>query len=102
MPNLTILPSGKTVVVEAGASLLETILAAGERISHTCDGNVDCGTCHVFVHEGRKGLTKMQRSESAKLDSIVGVGSKSRLACQATMLGGEDVTVELLSFASGR
>lgn len=101
MPNLTILPSCKTVVAEAGSSLLEAILAAGERISHTCDGNVECGTCHVFVHEGRKGLTKMQRSENAKLDSIVGVGSKSRLACQA-ILGSEDVTVEVLSFASGR
>lgn len=101
MPNLTILPAGKTVTAESGASLLEAILAAGERITHNCDGNVDCGTCHVFVHEGRKGLSKMQRSENAKLDSIVGVGSKSRLACQA-MLGSEDVTVELLGFASGR
>lgn len=101
MPNLTILPAGKTIIAEAGSSLLEAILAAGERITHNCDGNVDCGTCHVFVHEGRKGLSKMQRSENAKLDSIVGVGSKSRLACQA-MLGSEDVTVELLGFASGR
>jgi 2Fe-2S ferredoxin len=101
MPSVTILPAGKTVDATLGASLLETILAAGERISHTCDGNVECGTCHVFVHEGRKGLSKMQRSENAKLDSIVGVGAKSRLACQA-LLGGEDVTVELLSFASGR
>jgi len=101
MPNLTILPVGKTVTVGAGATLLEAILSAGERISHTCDGNVDCGTCHIFVHEGRKSLSKVQRSENAKLDSIVGVGSKSRLACQA-MLGNEDVTVELLGFASGR
>lgn len=101
MPNLTILPSGKTIVAESGATLLEAILSAGEPIKHTCDGNVDCGTCHVFVHEGRKALSKMQRSENSKLDSIVGVGSKSRLACQA-MLGSEDVTVELLSFASGR
>jgi 2Fe-2S ferredoxin len=101
VPNLTILPAGKTITAEAGLSLLEAILAAGERITHNCDGNVDCGTCHVFVHEGRKGLSKMQRSENAKLDSIVGVGSKSRLACQA-MLGSEDVTVELLGFASGR
>jgi len=101
MPSVTILPSGKTVEALAGASLLETILGAGEKISHTCDGNVECGTCHVFVHEGRKALSKMQRSENAKLDSIVGVGSKSRLACQA-LLGGENVTVELLGFSSGR
>ena len=96
MPNVKILPSGKTVAAQEGSSLLEAIQAAGERIGHKCDGNVECGTCHVFVNEGRKGLSKMQRSENSMLDSIVGVGSKSRLACQA-MLGSQDVTVELLS-----
>lgn len=101
MPNLTIMPTGKTVIVESGVSLLEAILASGERITHNCDANVECGTCHVFVHEGRKTLSKMQRSENAKLDAVVGVSSKSRLACQA-MLGSEDVTVELLGFGSGR
>jgi 2Fe-2S ferredoxin len=96
MPNVKILPSGKTVAAQEGSSLLEAIQAAGERIGHKCDGNVECGTCHVFVNEGRKGLSKMQRSENSMLDSIVGVSSKSRLACQA-MLGSQDVTVELLS-----
>lgn len=96
MPNITIIPSGKTVTVEPGVSLLEAILAAGEKITHKCDGNVDCGTCHVFVVEGRKSLSKMQRSENGMLDTVVGVSSKSRLACQS-MLGTENVTVELLS-----
>lgn len=40
----------------------------------------------------------MGAEENDRLDMIVGVGSKSRLACQATVLGTEDVTVELLSF----
>jgi 2Fe-2S ferredoxin len=34
------------------------------------------------------------------LDATIGVGTKSRLACQARM-GQEDVTVEILGFASG-
>jgi len=46
---------------------------------------------------GRKSLSKVQRVENEKLDSIVGVSSKSRLACQ-TMMGEEPVTIELLSF----
>jgi 2Fe-2S ferredoxin len=100
MPNITILPSGKTVAAEEGWSLLQAIQAAEEKIGHKCEGNVECGNCHVFVIEGRKGLSKMQRSENAKLDAIVGVSSKSRLACQA-MLGSQDVTVELLGFGSG-
>jgi 2Fe-2S ferredoxin len=94
------MPEGKIVNVEAGESVLGAILAGGMPIAHRCDGNLECGTCHVFIHEGRKSLSKMQRSENAMLDTLVGVSSKSRLACQA-ILGGEDVTVELLGFASG-
>jgi 2Fe-2S ferredoxin len=98
MSLITILPSGKSVEAGAGMTLLAAILQAEESLSHNCDGNASCGTCHVFVQEGRKGLSKIAREENEKLDSIVGVGSKSRLACQAKVLGTEDVKVELLSF----
>ena len=40
----------------------------------------------------------MTPDENSKLDMIVGVGSKSRLSCSATVLGTEDITVEILSF----
>lgn len=100
MPMLTINPSGKTVQSAEGISILEALLAAGEAIGSKCGGKAECGSCHIFVHEGRKSLSKIQRNENEKLDSIVGVGSKSRLACQAK-LGNEDVTIELLGFSSG-
>ena len=94
MPVLTIQPSGKTVQVTAGSSILSALLAGGEKIAHKCDGKAECGSCHIFVQEGRKSLSKTQRAENEKLDAIVGVGSKSRLACQA-ILGEEDITVEV-------
>ncbi len=97
MPILTILPSGKTITVPTGATLLAGIVAAGEPIGHKCDGKGECGSCHLFIQEGRKSLPRIQKAENEKLDSLVGVGSKSRLACQAT-IGEEPVTVELLSF----
>jgi 2Fe-2S ferredoxin len=97
MPLLTIQNTGKTVEVETGKSLLAAVLAAGESIMHKCDGKAECGSCHISVKEGRKTLSKTQRAENEKLDSIVGVGSSSRLACQALM-GTENITVELLSF----
>lgn len=100
MPTVTILPSGKTVEAATGSRLLDAILAAGEPIVSKCGGEAQCGACHLFVQEGRKSLSKTTRAENEKLDSIVGVGSKSRLACQA-MLGAENVTVELLGFGSG-
>jgi 2Fe-2S ferredoxin len=100
MPTMTIMPAGKTVEVVEGARVLDALLAANEAILHKCEGKAECGSCHIFVHDGRRGLSKIQRAENEKLDSIVGVGSKSRLACQARF-GTESVTVELLGFASG-
>ncbi len=97
MPLLTIQPSGKTIEAAEGTSLLDALLAAGEKIVSKCGGNAKCGQCHVFVQEGRKTLSKMTRVENEMLDTIVGIGSKSRLACQA-MFGTEPVTVEVLSF----
>ncbi|HET9960488.1 MAG TPA: 2Fe-2S iron-sulfur cluster binding domain-containing protein [Polyangiaceae bacterium] len=99
MPTLTVLPSGKTAQVEAGITLLAAVNAAGEPLRTKCTDENCSGECHVFVPQGKKSLSKATREENAKLDTIVGVGSKSRLACQ-TRVGTEDITVELLGFAS--
>ncbi|WP_437875281.1 2Fe-2S iron-sulfur cluster-binding protein [Sorangium sp. So ce513] len=100
MPKVTVLPSGKSVEVAPGSTLLAAITASSESFATKCTSGACSGECHVFVHDGRRSLSKTKREEHAKLDTIVGVGSKSRLACQA-LLGEEDVSVELLSFASG-
>jgi len=100
MPTLTITPNSKAIEVEPGTRLLTAILDAGLKLGHKCDGKAECGTCHIFVTEGKKSLSKAQRLENERLDATVGVGSKSRLACQALM-GAENVTIELLGFASG-
>ncbi len=100
MPMLTILPSGKTIDVAEGSTILEGLLAAGAGIEPKCGGKAECASCHIFVHDGRKTLSKIQRAENERLDQIPGVGSKSRLACQAK-LGAENVSVEILGFGSG-
>jgi len=100
MATLTIQPSGKTIDVEAGTRLLDAILAAGEKLISKCGGNASCGQCHLFVQEGRKGINRLTPDENALLDTLPGVGSKSRLACQVKM-GSDPVTVELLGFSSG-
>lgn len=100
MPTVTLQPSGKTVDATTGTRLLDVILAAGEAIVSKCGGEAKCGQCHIYVQEGRKSLPRATREENEKLDSIVGVSSKSRLACQS-QLGAENVTIELLGFSSG-
>lgn len=101
MSTLTILPANVTVEVAAGTNLLKAILDAGQSLVTKCGGKASCGGCHIFLTGGRKGISKMTPEENAKLDTLVGVGSKSRLACQMTFLGTEPVTVELLGALSG-
>ena len=101
MSTLTVHPGALSTEIKPGTNLLQAILAAGGKLVSKCGGDAKCGACHVFVTEGRKGLSKMTPVEDAKLDSIIGVGSKSRLACQASLLGNEAVTVELLGALSG-
>jgi len=101
MTTLTIRPDGLTAEVEPGTNLLAALIAAGAKFAGKCGGEAKCGACHLFVTEGRKGLTKPTPAENARLDTIVGVSSKSRLACQASFSGTEPVTVELLGALSG-
>jgi ferredoxin, 2Fe-2S len=98
--TVTLLPAGTTIEVTPGTTLQQAVLAAGGRFSDQC-GGAKCGACHVFVTEGRKGLSRMTPAENMRLDSIIGVSGKSRLACQATVLGTEPVSVELLGALSG-
>lgn len=101
MATLTIMPMDKTIEVAEGSTILAALLGAGIAINHKCEGKASCGSCHIFVQEGRKGVSKIAREENEKLDTIVGIGSKSRLACQTKVLGTENVKIELLGFSSG-
>jgi ferredoxin, 2Fe-2S len=101
MSTLTLQPAGLVAEVAEGTNLLQAILAAGGKLATKCGEQAKCGGCHIFVTEGRKGLSKMTPAENSKLDTIIGVSGKSRLACQATILGTESVTVELLGALSG-
>ncbi|EQD43902.1 (2Fe-2S) ferredoxin, partial [mine drainage metagenome] len=94
MPIVTIIPSGKTREAESGTRILDILIESGENIGHKCDGKASCGTCHIFCPRRAKALSKTERLENERLDAVVGVGSKSRLACQAK-IGSENVTVEL-------
>jgi len=100
MPVVSIQPSGKSIEAAEGSRLLDVLMNSGENIQHKCDGQAQCGSCHIYIQEGRKSVSKIQRTENDKLDSIIGVGSKSRLACQV-VLGNENISIELLGFTSG-
>lgn len=96
--TLKVMPAGKTVEVAEGTNLLEALVQVEPRLTERQKLDKDGSASHVFIQEGRKGLSKTTREENEKLDAIVGVGSKSRLAAHVTVLGTENVTVELLGF----
>lgn len=98
MPNMTVLPINKTVPAVEGATILQAMLAAGIEVPGKCCGEPKCGGCHIFVIEGRKSLSRVQRLENERFDSLIGVGSRSRLACEV-IVGAENFTIELPSFA---
>lgn len=100
MPLLSIQATSTSGEVPSGVTLLEGLRQVGFDIACECDKG-KYANCHLFVQEGRKSLSKTDRTENERLDSIVGVGSKSRLACLAK-LGSEPVLIELLGALSGR
>ena len=74
---------------------LEKGLASGGALAVATFSGVHGNPVESQVTEG------VRAYREHRADSIVGVGSKSRLACQAKVLGTENVTIELLGFGSG-
>lgn len=83
MPTITFLPSGKTVEVPAGTSILEAATTAQVDLDHACGGVCACSTCHVVVQEGYGTLPEATEDEEDQLDEAVALTPRSRLGCQA-------------------
>ncbi len=93
MPKITFLPMNTTVEVKAGETILDAAVAHDIPLQHACGGFCACTTCHVIVREGDKLLSPAEEDEEERLDRATGVTLKSRLGCQAKVLG--DVVVEI-------
>ena len=74
-------------------SILDVALHFNVPLEHSCGGNCACTTCHVIVKEGEAELSPMEEDEADRLEMAAGVTLRSRLACQAVVLG--DVVVEV-------
>lgn len=103
MPKVTFLPAGATVEFERDrlpyrqhgrpGSLLDVALNFGIELEHACGGHCACTTCHVIVRAGEQNLSPIEEAEADRLEMAAGVTLRSRLGCQAVVLG--DVTVEI-------
>lgn len=95
LPHARLCPEGEIVPLKEGKSLAETLLKHGIEISHSCQLQCACATCHVHVMEGSSSLSPMAADEDRMLKNAAGRDRFSRLACQAVFQGGGDVVLEI-------
>ncbi|MCU6710021.1 2Fe-2S iron-sulfur cluster-binding protein [Paenibacillus sp. J5C_2022] len=90
--EVTFLPSGRTVQVRRGTSLLDAARRAGVHIPTRCGGKAACFMCKVKV-TGDSELLPIGEAERRKLAGMQ--DQAFRLACQARAAGKVEVHVPL-------
>jgi 2Fe-2S ferredoxin len=91
--KVTFLPSGKSVDVQEGHSVLDGALNHGIALDHACGGVCACSTCHVIVKQGFAALEPATDREEDMLDNAPFLQPTSRLACQVEVHA--DLVVEI-------
>lgn len=92
--RLTFEPINETLDVRTDSDLLQALLAKNLKVLMACGGKGLCATCHVYIKQGGDKLTPKTPRETRTLGMVTGCDERSRLACQARVLG-EGVVVEL-------
>ncbi|MDA0225413.1 MAG: ISC system 2Fe-2S type ferredoxin [Proteobacteria bacterium] len=94
LPHAELCPQGAELDLPAGATVLDTLLAAHIDIEHACEKSCACTTCHVIVREGFESLEEAEEKEEDMLDKAWGLEPASRLSCQLRPAG-KDLTIEI-------
>ncbi|WP_411347345.1 2Fe-2S iron-sulfur cluster-binding protein [Paenibacillus sp. WLX2291] len=93
--NVQLLPSGRSIQVSAGTTVLQAIRRAGVSLPVRCDGRAACLMCKVHIQPGEQGtgdgLCAPNAAEQRKLGSQLQEGI--RLGCQARIEAPAVITV---------
>ncbi len=92
--RIAFFPINKVADVDAGANLLQVLLANEFKVRSVCRGRGICATCTVKVRANPGNLSPATPQERKTLSLIVGADASTRLACQSRVIG-DGVTVEL-------
>jgi len=84
------------VEVPIGITLLEAAMSAGVLGVGPCGGNCACGGCHVRIEDGGQYLSYASDLEEDQLDQVFDVRPSSRLACQARIIAGGNISVRIV------
>jgi ferredoxin, 2Fe-2S len=84
----------KTVVAEAGYSILEITEEHEVHLNHNCGGVCACSTCHIYVLDGENFLEEISEKEEDFIDRARNPRIESRLGCQCVILD-DDAVIEV-------
>lgn len=94
MKQVSLKPLGKAVSVHTNERVLDALLAQELNVLMACGGKGMCATCHAWIDKGMDQLSPMTEREKRTLGMVTGADQRSRLTCQAHILG-EGVEVYL-------
>ena len=98
LPHAMLCPNGDAFDAAKGATLCDSLLAAGIELDHACEMSCACTTCHVIVREGQDSLNPCTETEDDLLDKAWGLEPQSRLACQA-IVAVTDLVIEIPKYS---
>ena len=87
MKSVELKPIGKSVMVKTNDRVLDALLAKELKVPMACGGKGLCATCHVWIGAGMDKLTPMTAREKRTIGLVSGADERSRLTCQARILG---------------
>ncbi|MCC5874846.1 MAG: 2Fe-2S iron-sulfur cluster binding domain-containing protein [Candidatus Sumerlaeia bacterium] len=93
MKVLQFLDDGRAVECKTDEPISSAVLAHSLGVPMVCGGHGRCATCHVFVEAGMENLSERTDQEKRTLARITSCSPKSRLSCQARVLG--NVSIKL-------
>ena len=79
--------NGKKIAARRGGTLLGAALKSRTRLMHLCGARTLCATCRVKVSAGAENLAPMSPLERLSLHYHLSFSSRTRLACQARVVG---------------
>lgn len=94
MSKVAVTLNGVTIEVESGKTLLEAASEQKVGLAHLCFGNAICSTCRVNVIDGEASLSPKEIKEQVSLNYHLSFDAKTRLACQAKIVGPGPIVCE--------
>lgn len=95
LPHPEVCPTGEIVPAIQGKSIVENLLENDVEISHSCQMQCACTTCHVYIIEGGQFVSSIENDENNELDRTQDRQRWSRLGCQAVFEGGGNLVIEI-------